>query len=182
MFIAKLDCEHINLRHHGGHTHTHTKMNGRQRCSAHVMAHRAAARRYGCQGCSGHLRRAHGQLSDSQPQPWRQLAQGACARPGRAAVPSTVLTVLVCGAHFSQDDGTHALAQVFSVNSALTSINLSDNKIGLPGVMCASVTQQHAHNPYTRVGLHHFRRLLPRCYAGRCAITFRRIRPLRSSR
>ena len=23
MFIAKLDCEHINLRHHGGHTHTH---------------------------------------------------------------------------------------------------------------------------------------------------------------
>ena len=37
-----------------------------------------------------------------------------------------------------QDDGTHALAQVFSTNATLTSVNLSDNRIGLPGVLYAT--------------------------------------------
>ena len=94
MFIAKLDCQHINLRHHGEPAGRHRQAilwpllrlpppKGRgPRLAGPLHSRRSpgscapGAYRHGCQGSSRHIGRIARQHEDPLSQPWRQLAQG----------------------------------------------------------------------------------------------------------
>ena len=138
MFIAKLECEHINLRHHGMGVKGARALAAALLANSKIRSLNLGDNWFGDEGVLA--------VAEVACLP----ALRATARPGARARPCRS-HCLPCSRHDAPTT-THLddlMWQVLASNSAITSLDLSDNHIGLPGVkeLCRQMQARRLASP-----------------------------------
>ena len=138
MFIAKLECEHINLRHHGMGVKGARALAAALLANSKIRSLNLGDNWFGDEGVLA--------VAEVACLP----ALRATARPGAHARPCRS-HCLPCSRHDAPTT-THLddlMWQVLASNSAITSLDLSDNHIGLPGVkeLCRQMQARRLASP-----------------------------------
>lgn len=131
MFIAKLECEHINLRHHGMGVKGARALAAALLANSKIRSLNLGDNWFGDEGVLA--------VAEVACLP----ALRATARPPHPAVQKPLPSLLPprCACDL--------MWQVLASNSAITSLDLSDNHIGLPGVkeLCRQIQARRLASP-----------------------------------
>ena len=138
MFIAKLECEHINLRHHGMGVKGARALAAALLANSKIRSLNLGDNWFGDEGVLA--------VAEVVCLP----ALRATARPGARARPCRSTAFLLpqrCAPATARLDDL--VWQVLASNSAITSLDLSDNHIGLPGVkeLCRQMQARRLASP-----------------------------------
>ena len=137
MFIAKLECEHINLRHHGMGVKGARALAAALLANSKIRSLNLGDNWFGDEGVLA--------VAEVACLP----ALRATARPPRPALQKPLPSLLPprCAPATARLDDL--VWQVLASNSAITSLDLSDNHIGLPGVkeLCRQMQARRLASP-----------------------------------